>query len=151
MTKKERVLDGAELKNARLKKNWSQRLLAWKLGCDRSYVARMENGRKPLNNKALAFIEDVTAKENPCLGIHNEKSVKKVTNSINRINNLEKENDQKLCNLLNSRTLQDTEDAKAWEQAWFQYTHALCEKCKRACKQSAYVKIIECPQFEEGK
>lgn len=37
---------------------------------------------------------------------------------------------------------------RGWEKWWFRKGHRLCEKCALACKQSAKVKVIRCPQYE---
>ena len=47
---------GAQLVEARKAKRWSQRALALSLGISQQFVAAMEKGRKPLTDKALAFI-----------------------------------------------------------------------------------------------
>ena len=46
------------LKEAREKKGLSQKNLAFLLGISENYLSSMENGRKPLNNKALQFINE---------------------------------------------------------------------------------------------
>lgn len=49
---------GNELKEARERKGWNQDALAFKLHTSRQYVGCMEKGTKPLNSKALRFIEE---------------------------------------------------------------------------------------------
>jgi ribosome-binding protein aMBF1 (putative translation factor) len=46
-----------ELREARKKKGWSQESLSLQLGCSKSFLCQMERGHKPLNSKALEFIE----------------------------------------------------------------------------------------------
>jgi hypothetical protein len=43
----------------------------------------------------------------------------------------------------------DFKSNKEWEEWWQKHTHPLCKKCINDCKQSARVRIIACPQFEE--
>ena len=48
--------NGNRLKEIRKKKGLSQNTLALSLGISINYLSLMENGRKPLSNKALQFI-----------------------------------------------------------------------------------------------
>ena len=36
-----------------------------------------------------------------------------------------------------------------WGKEWFKKTNELCKRCKKDCKQSSYLEIIKCPDFEE--
>ena len=47
-----------ELREARKKKGCSLESLSLYLGCSKSFLCQMEKGRKPLNSKALEFIEE---------------------------------------------------------------------------------------------
>ena len=53
-----------DLKKVRNERGWSLRRLADHLGIHHSYVSLMENGRKPLSEKALAFMEEELSQNN---------------------------------------------------------------------------------------
>lgn len=64
-TKKERINLSKELESARKSRGWSLRQLADYLELGHTYVTRMEQGVKPLNQKALEFIKLVNRKGVP--------------------------------------------------------------------------------------
>ena len=148
------IEDGIELRNARIKKRWSQMMLAEELGISRQYVTKMENGRKPLNDKALAFIEEIVSSCDPCLGIGDENSAKKGAKTGLKTNNLQEQDCPEIVQfeeVTDFSDFDDEEEISRWEKWWFKEKHLLCQRCTKACKQSVYVKILQCPQFEEIK
>lgn len=51
---------GELLLRARKKKNWTQEIMGAYLGVSRQFVKEMEKGRKPLIDKALSFINQLS-------------------------------------------------------------------------------------------
>jgi transcriptional regulator with XRE-family HTH domain len=138
------IEEGIRLRDARIKKHLSQKLLAGRLGVSRPYVTKMENGDKPLNIKALEFIREVEAIKNPYPSIGKSKNGKKVTKSLNGINNLQGQNSE---NAIVSG-FEDIHDTKSFEKWWWDGTNSLCKRCKKSCKQSDKEIVVYCPQFE---
>ena len=58
-------MDGKTLQQARIKKEMSQNGLAVALGCSQQFVAAMENNRKCLIKRAVAFILETKNDEKP--------------------------------------------------------------------------------------
>ena len=149
MTREEKIMQGSELRNARIKKRWSQMMLAEQINVSRPYITRMENGRKPLNKKALDFIASVESQSDPYLGIGQEKTAKKDTKTELIINELQEQMCPKNGQFDEVTDISESEQKNQWEKWWFEDKNALCDRCQKKCKQSIFVDIIECPQFKE--
>lgn len=54
---------GADLKDFRVRKGWSQARLAEELGCDQTTVSRIEQGILPPSRSVLRLIDIVRASE----------------------------------------------------------------------------------------
>ncbi len=143
------IKDGMELRNARIKRRWSQLMLADELDISRPYITRMENGLKPLNQRALEFIKSIGARHDLYLGIGSEKTVKKDTKTVLKINKLTSPGCPKTVQLDEVSDFSDIESINGWEKWWWKTHHALCVKCSSECKQSNRVEIIACSQFGE--
>lgn len=53
------LTSGDKLKKARKKKGWSQEVTSYYLGVSKQFISKMEKGTKPLNQKALQFIDKI--------------------------------------------------------------------------------------------
>ena len=149
------MADNFDLINARKQAKYSQEILASILGVSRSHLANMETGAKPLNDSALAFIERRQTVE----GAYGRRANKKRNNQL--IEN--KENSGKIANLQlieNKRVIRRREKwgkamgipkkKREWEAWWWRELNARCLQCANSCKQSSFVSIIACPQYQAG-
>ena len=67
-----------ELIRARKELGYSQFLLAEILGISKQYLSMMENGRKPLNEKALLLMRDINERKGGYLALGKKKNGEKV-------------------------------------------------------------------------
>ena len=133
------TIDGAELKRVRENKGWSQRFLAAVLEISQAYINKMENGSKPLNIRAIQFLErENNVKTNTYLRTPKKQVKKGVKKAL------------KLKPLRNHKRPDFVQNGKVsdFSDFWWKKKHPLCKKCKKSCKQSIRVMIISCPQFE---
>ena len=148
------IEQSCELKIARENRGWSQKMLGCYLEISQQYINKMENGDKPLNLKALRFIEEQNRVENEQKGekTHSRtcipsKSSQKGVKNVLETNKLKAwENPKKA----NQRLLQTQEEIALFERWWEEY-HPMCLKCELDCKQSLKVEIVTCPQFKKKK
>ncbi|MFC2142059.1 helix-turn-helix domain-containing protein [Acidobacteriota bacterium] len=141
------VESGQNLKQARQLLGWSQIRLAAHLDHHITYISQMENGRKPLSNKALTFISDSIS----VFQVGYDKDRRFLDKKVK--SKLLKTNDKKLAQNGNFKGDEDFSEtpqemgSNEWEK-WFWSDHnPLCMKCKWECKQSDKVDILSCPQF----
>lgn len=140
------------LLDARLKRRYTQVVLASKLGVAQQYLSLMESGKKPLNKQALLFIDDTLgcnmAEKVATTLPAPPKSDKKVVTKRADLNNL-----QAKCNARNGGhglygANPEKMGSREWERWWWRGTNAVCGRCKETCKQSDKVKVVCCPQFK---
>ena len=136
-----------ELIRVRKELGYNQMLLAEILGVSKQYLSMMENGRKPLNEKALLLIHDINNRKGGYLTIGGRENGKKVDKQPLKT--------KKIRGRFSVKTkvaqLYDIPQRRsAWERWWFKKKHPMCKECSRECKQSAFVGLY-CPQFTEVK
>ncbi len=141
------VEPGQDLKQARQLLGWSQVRLAAHLDHHITYISQMENDRKPLSNKALAFITDSITE----FQVGYDKDRRFLDSKVKC--KLLKTNNERLAKNGNFKGDEDfgkrpQELAQnEWEKWFWSANNPLCMKCKRDCKQSDKVGILSCPQF----
>jgi len=140
------MIDRFELIRVRKELRYTQLMLAEILGISKQYLSQMENGRKPLNNNAINFIEGLRDAKSGYDTLHQPKKAKKVDKQPLKTNKLQTRFSVKM----KVAQLSDTPERKvAWERWWFKRKHPKCVACSRECKQSVHVGLY-CPQFEEA-
>ena len=132
-----------ELKRVRKELGYSQALLAEMLGISKQYLSLMENGRKPLNDKALMLVRDIKDRKRGYTPTHPPENGKKVDNEPLKT----KEKRARFSVKMKVRDFSDVpKRTSSWERWWSKEKHPRCVACSNECKQSGCV-VLTCPQF----
>lgn len=139
--------DGAELLRIRKSLKINQVNLSQILGISQQYLSLMENGHKPLNQKALGFIRENEIVQKPPNTLPPAKMDTSGCKEALTINKLSEANCTKNGQPEELADFDDFSTNKGWETWLWKTKHPLCLKCQKECKQSDKVKIIICPQY----
>jgi len=146
------MADNFDLINVRKQAKYSQAILASILGVSQSYLAKMESGAKPLNDSALAFIEH----RQPTCDAYKRRGNKNSHNQVieNKENNGKRASLQLIENKRvigrRGKSAEIPKKKREWEAWWWRELHSRCLRCTHSCKQSSFISIIACPQYQAG-
>jgi len=146
-------MTGNELRDIRKQLNFSQQIMALKLGVSQQYLSGLENGRKSIRISMIDKIRKVAGLTTTPIGRANN------TGELQVVDNKEDDdfsgciyvadNNGDTAGEKMSRTSYPSsiKTRREWEAWWWRKLHQRCLRCSNPCKQSSRIILVYCPQF----